>query len=34
MLRPTLSAFAALTLFAGTAQAQLRTVDQSIFGMD
>ena len=34
MLRSTLSALAALTLFAGAAEAQLRTVDQSIFGMD
>ncbi len=34
MLRSTLPALAAVALLAGTAQAQLRTVDQSIFGMD
>ena len=34
MLRLTLSAFAVAILFAGAADAQLQTVDQSIFGMD
>jgi len=34
MPRSTLFALAALALLAGTAEAQLRTVDQSIFGMD
>ena len=34
MSRFALPALAALALFAGTADAQLRTVDQSIFGMD
>ena len=34
MRRATLAALIALTHFAGTADAQLRSVDQSIFGMD
>ena len=34
MARSTLSALFAVILFAGVAEAQLREVDQSIFGMD
>ncbi len=34
MLRSTLSALVATALVAGAAEAQLRSIDQSIYGMD